>query len=673
MSYSIISVLALVLNIIINHEGLRHFKISSKEQESEQLTAIRYSHFLTVATCYFIADIAWGLLYDYRAMQSVRTFLFLDCTLYFAFMFLTIVTWMRYIVAYLNKKGRLSKILLRSIWILLLLGLIYLIANCFHPLIFSFNAEHEYAPKPGRHIVFILNGILYMLTMVYVFYSACRTNTRNKARYIAVGSTCLAMNLFMVLQILDPSYPFYAMGLLIGICAIHSFVEAGEMKEKEIYDHIATSLAEDYEAMYYIDIETGEYLEFSTTQEYDSMNVPIKSRDFYAEVQTNIENYAHPDDREFAKSLHLKETMLKNLEGKKSYSYKYRVMVGGQPKHFQFTVMKANDNRNFILYVKDIENAITAETMRFENQKNHVTFSQVAEILAINYDVIYYVNAKDSSYIIYECRNIYGNPDMQKSGDDFFTDAKNNISKIVYNSDRELVLAFIDKDHIISTLNNHKSCSIDYRIMAFKKTHYARITVRKSADGSHYIMGVENIDDEVKKEKRHLKELNTEKELARRDELTGIKNKTAYNELEKSVQTNMDNGMDYLPFGLVVCDANNLKRINDTEGHVAGDEYIKKSAMLLCDTFVHSPVFRFGGDEFVVFLRGNDYLNKEKLMESLHAQVMENLKKGSGPILASGMAEYTPKKDTLFSEVFDRADKEMYKNKRKLKKEESNL
>ena len=75
----------------------------------------------------------------------------------------------------------------------------------------------------------------------------------------------------------------------------------------------------------------------------------------------------------------------------------------------------------------------------------------------------------------------------------------------------------------------------------------------------------------------------------------------------------------------------------------------------------------------VVFLRGNDYLNKEKLMESLHAQVMENLKRGSGPILASGMAEYTPKKDTLFSEVFDRADKEMYKNKRKLKKEESNL
>ena len=67
------------------------------------------------------------------------------------------------------------------------------------------------------------------------------------------------MDLFLLLQILNPSYPFYAMGLVIGICVIHSFVEAGEMKEKIISDQIATSLAEDYDAMYYVNIETGAF------------------------------------------------------------------------------------------------------------------------------------------------------------------------------------------------------------------------------------------------------------------------------------------------------------------------------------------------------------------------------------------------------------------------------
>jgi diguanylate cyclase (GGDEF)-like protein len=262
---------------------------------------------------------------------------------------------------------------------------------------------------------------------------------------------------------------------------------------------------------------------------------------------------------------------------------------------------------------------------------------------------------------------------MKKSGDDFFADAKNDILQIVQVRNRDLALEFLDRDNLISTLDTHKSCSIDYRVKAGTNKHYVRMTVRKTSDGTHFIIGIENIDDEVKKEKQHLKALNTEKELARRDELTGVKNKTAYNELEKTIQSNLDTGMNYLPFALVVCDGNNLKKINDTEGHVAGDEFIKKAAKLLCDTFVHSPVFRVGGDEFVVFLGGNDFANREKLMRSLQARVRENLQTKAGPVVASGISEYQPETDTRVSQIFDRADKVMYKNKQELKKEESNL
>ena len=53
-----------------------------------------------------------------------------------------------------------------------------------------------------------------------------------------------------------------------------------------------------------------------------------------------------------------------------------------------------------------------------------------------------------------------------------------------------------------------------------------------------------------------------EKELARRDELTGTKNKTAYAELEKNIQSNIDNGIEYLPFAIAVCDINFLKKVN---------------------------------------------------------------------------------------------------------------
>ena len=668
MFYAIISLLALILNLIINRESFANLRGRTGESKSEQMVAFRYKIFLIASNCYFVADIGWGLLYENRNLDALFPFLYLDCLLYFFFMFLSILTWIRYIVAYLDRHDRKSKAILHAVWTMFVLALIYLIINSFHPFIFSFNEEHEYIIEPGRHIAFILQIVLYLLASSYLLFIAHKSTGGEKSRYTAVGLTCLVMELFLLLQIFNEDYPSYAMGLIIGICVIHSFVEAGERKEKEIYDNIATRLAENYEAIYYISIETGAYREFSKSNEYASMQVPVVGRNFYEETRLNIDRFVHPDDKEFAKNLHQKETMLKILEGKKSYSYKYRLMINGQQKHYTFTLMLAPDGKHFIISEKNIDDEITAENLRSKNLNKQITFTQIAEILAVNYDVIYYVNVKDSSYISYECRNIYGEVEIQRAGDDFFEDSKTDITNIVHKNDLDTVLDFVNKEHLACTLMNQKGCHLDYRIVAFKKTHYVRMTVQKTTDESHYIIGIENINDEVKKEKQHLKALNSEKELARRDELTGIKNKTAYNELEKSVQTNIDNGMDYLPFGLVVCDTNELKKVNDSKGHVAGDEYIKQSAKLLCNIFVHSPVFRIGGDEFVVFLRGDDYTNREALMKTLQDQVWENQKSKSGPILASGMADFTPGKDKLVSEIFDRADKAMYKNKRDLKK-----
>lgn len=668
MIYSCVGLLALMLNIILNHEHYKNAFIHFDRKDMEGQASRRYSYFLLAANSYFVVDLAWGILYANHDKPELFPFIYSDCVFYFLFMFLTMLTWMRYVLAYLNRKGFRSKLLLYAVWAMFTLGVIYLIVNRFYPFIFSFNSRHEYIPEHGRYIAFILQIALYVVTSSYMLYVARKQKRYDRNRYVAVGIICIVMEMFLLFQIFDPEFPFYAMGLMVGISLNHTFVEADEKREKRIYDQIATVLAEDYEAMYYIDIRTGEFREFSTSDEYASLNVPAEFKDFYAETQANIDRYVYPDDREFARSLYVKETMLKKLEGRKSYSYKYRIMVGGEPRYFRFTVMHANDDRHIILYEKDIDDEITAENIRLENQKKSITFSRIAESLASNYDVIYYVNIEDGEYVSFEFNNIYGKLEATRSGESFYAQSVEDVNTLVHKGDRDMVLEFMDKDHLITAMENKKQSSLDYRISVKGKTHYVRQSVRKTGDGTHFIIGLENIDQEVKKEKQQIKALNAEKELARRDELTGIKNKTAYVELESSVQSNIDNGMDYLPFALVVCDANNLKAVNDTHGHAAGDEYIKASAQLLCGIFAHSPVFRVGGDEFVVFLRGSDYTARNELMEKLRGCVLENMSAGSGPVLAAGMAEYEPDTDTLVSDIFDRADKKMYENKQSLKK-----
>ena len=665
MQYSIIPALALMVNIILNLEPLKNAGIRVDKKSLMQQTSVRYGQFLVAANCFYFTDIVWGIAYESHDISGTFPIIYIDTILYFIFMLLTMLTWARYIVAYLNKSGRGSKALLHGITVLFVFGLIYLLCNQFFHFIFYFNADHEYVPGPGRYIAFIIQISFYAVTAMYMLVIAHKTLGRYKVKYIAVAMTSVVMGLFQLFQTLYPLLPFYAMGLLVGTCLVHSFVEAGEKKEKEIKDNIASVMAKDYKAIYYIDFKTGEYLELAKSDRPEAAD-PAVGKDFFLDAREIAAENVYPEDKEFVKSFYQKETMLKNLEGKRSFSCKYRVMVNEVPRYFLITYMPAGDDEHIILYEKDIDDELMAEKKRKESHKKTVTFSQIAESLASNYDEIYYVDVASSSYVGYEFNN-HGQLQISKSGEDFYKEFVEVIPQIAHKQDRDMLVDFMNRDNMISAMEGRKGCSIDYRVRVGGHYRYLRMLVRKSSDEKHFIIGIEDIDAEVKKEKQHIRALKAEKELARRDELTGVKNKTAYIELEASVQNNMDNGMDYLPFALVVCDTNNLKQVNDTHGHMAGDEYIKASAKFLCDIFVHSPVFRVGGDEFVIFLRGDDFTARKKLMENLQEQVLDNIKTGKGIILASGMADYDPNIDSLVSDIFDRADKEMYENKQKLK------
>ena len=152
---------------------------------------------------------------------------------------------------------------------------------------------------------------------------------------------------------------------------------------------------------------------------------------------------------------------------------------------------------------------------------------------------------------------------------------------------------------------------------------------------------------------------------AYKDGLTGVKNKLAYLEALADLECCLENG-SLKEYGVVVFDLNGLKNINDTLGHEAGDEYIKSACRLICVQFNHSPVFRIGGDEFIVILKGSDYESREELEASFRKTIDENQRNGL-VVVSSGMAVYRPGSDESYNDVFKRADQLMYERKQSLK------
>ena len=160
-------------------------------------------------------------------------------------------------------------------------------------------------------------------------------------------------------------------------------------------------------------------------------------------------------------------------------------------------------------------------------------------------------------------------------------------------------------------------------------------------------------------------------ELAMKDALTGIRNKTSYDQEVKKLEWKMG-GDENLQFAIAMIDLNYLKRLNDTFGHDKGNIAIKKLCYIVCHIFEHSPVFRIGGDEFVVILLGEDFERRDTLCSIFNSK-LEEIKENTDlepweKVSASiGIAVYDKSIDSNVDNVFKRADKEMYQRKKEMK------
>ena len=167
------------------------------------------------------------------------------------------------------------------------------------------------------------------------------------------------------------------------------------------------------------------------------------------------------------------------------------------------------------------------------------------------------------------------------------------------------------------------------------------------------------------REKQKQEELDYSRHLTNTDPLTGVNSRYAYVEKEEAIDLAIRDG-NIDDFAIVVFDLNNLKAINDTFGHEAGDKYIIRSTKLMQKYFPDSPLFRFGGDEFVIILQGENFTRREELLKAFDENI-ESSRDFGKPIIATGLSTFEKGKDNTFRAVFMRADNAMYIRKAELK------
>lgn len=300
---------------------------------------------------------------------------------------------------------------------------------------------------------------------------------------------------------------------------------------------------------------------------------------------------------------------------------------------------------------------------------NQEALKQIALTLAHHFDSLFYVDIDSGSYCEYKPNNLFEGLDIPAEGEDFFSESQENAYKCVHPDDLSLVVKLHDKEAMLSRLSVSSSYSVVYRLILNGRIVHMRHHEIMCDDKEHIICCLENIEEEFRRKEEQEKDLQSARRMARMDALTGIRNKNAFTEYISAVDERIKSASKSCRFSVIMCDVNDLKKINDTRGHSFGDEAIQRTSRLICDIFDHSPVFRVGGDEFVVVLDGRDYDMREQLLAKLREESAANKRSRSGPVIACGMATFDPEADHSFDTVYKRADMQMYEHKNELKAE----
>lgn len=155
-------------------------------------------------------------------------------------------------------------------------------------------------------------------------------------------------------------------------------------------------------------------------------------------------------------------------------------------------------------------------------------------------------------------------------------------------------------------------------------------------------------------------------ELAYHDKMTGLWNRTAYQEYLKKL---LDLGMEKtLGYGVFAFDLNNLKKINDRYGHDRGDQFIRDNAEYLRKEMENiGQVYRTGGDEFICIFDPS----AEEQARNCAGRLEEQVRKGRDARInfSFGFAVCEKDKDKSFEDTIRRADVAMYAYKRRHKAE----
>ena len=351
--------------------------------------------------------------------------------------------------------------------------------------------------------------------------------------------------------------------IVIGISSVDEQMKALEAFETAhhasiTYSRIAQALAEDYFAIYYVDMSTGHFVEYSSDVTYQELGIEKSGDDFFRMSRENIRRVMFEEDQGAFLSVFTKENIQNVLDEHQTFTLSYRLLMGGIPTwvSMKATRMRDEDGNHIIIGVNNIDAQMQQQAEYNQAKEDRITFGRVATALAGDYFSIYVVDLDTDHFVEYFAIEEFDRLGVEKVGEDFFNLSRRNISRLIYEDDRERFMGTFYREKVMSILERDKIFTMKYRLMFGDTPVWVsmKATLLEDDDGRHLIIGTNNIEAQMEREQEYQQHVREARISVRNDFLANMSHDirtpmnaiVGYTNIAKTHQDNPDTVSDAL-------------------------------------------------------------------------------------------------------------------------------
>ena len=233
--------------------------------------------------------------------------------------------------------------------------------------------------------------------------------------------------------------------------------------------------------------------------------------------------------------------ILKQFESRNSFTVSFVRLLESGPRHYMVDLIKVfmpGGRTGVMMGFKDVDEDVrhrkamqqALEDAQRATEKyrlaaaERMTYEKVAQALAGDYIGIYIVDPDTEKFVEYSATKEYDRLGVEKSGGDFFSLSRKNMERLIFSEDRERFLGTFYKEKVMSILERDGSFTMKYRLLAGETPFWVsmKATLLQDEDGRHLIIGLNNIDAQMKRELEYRQHVAEARTKARNDFLANM-------------------------------------------------------------------------------------------------------------------------------------------------------